>query len=213
MTCLLLENSLPQKIDGVRIYPDFRNMIRFERLLDDDRLSDTEKLVLGVRQLFEQLPPGGIARAADRLLWFYRRGQSPAPGEGAQGAAGQACDLTLDAGCIYAGFLQAYGIDLTAVSCLHWWTFLALLENLPEQTLMAQKMQLRTMDLSSIKDEKLRAHYRKLQRQAALPEKAAGRGLRMESTAERVKRRYAEAQRALDQKKDTATTSGIPETS
>lgn len=198
MTCLLLEEGLPKQIDGVTIYPDFRNMIRFEKLLDDSRLSDTEKVLMGVRQLFEQLPPGGIARAADRLLWFYRRGQDAVPGREAHGSAGRAYDLALDAGCIYAGFLQAYGIDLTAVPFLHWWAFLALLENLPEQTPMAQKMQLRTMDLDSIKDAKLREHYRKLQRQAALPKRAAGRGRRLESTAERVKRRYAEAQQALE---------------
>ena len=75
MSCLLLENGLPNTIDGVPIYPDFRNMIRFEQILDDSSLSDVEKTLLGVRQLFEELPEGGIARATERLQWFYRRGQ------------------------------------------------------------------------------------------------------------------------------------------
>ena len=50
MSCLLLENGLPDTIDGVPIYPDFRNMIRFEQILDDSSLSDMEKTLLGVRQ-------------------------------------------------------------------------------------------------------------------------------------------------------------------
>ena len=74
MTCLLLENGLPDSIDGATIYPDYRNMIRFEQILDDSALNDVEKTILGVKQLFEELPPGGMAQAVDRLQWFYRRG-------------------------------------------------------------------------------------------------------------------------------------------
>lgn len=36
----LLENGLPDTIDGVPIYADFRNMIRFEQILDDGELDD-----------------------------------------------------------------------------------------------------------------------------------------------------------------------------
>ena len=169
MTCLLLESGLPDKIDGVPIYPDYRNMIRFEQLLDDDALTDTEKTLLAVRQLFEELPPGGLARAVDRLQWFYRRGRDQKSSRKAGTARGRAYDLVEDAGCIYASFLQAYGIDLTETPFLHWWAFAALLENLPEGTPMAQRMHLRTMDLGEIKDQTLRAQYKKLQRQVALP--------------------------------------------
>lgn len=31
MSCLLLEDGLPETIDGVPIYADYRNMVRFER--------------------------------------------------------------------------------------------------------------------------------------------------------------------------------------
>lgn len=44
----------------------------------------------------------------------------------------RAYDLTYDAdaSCIYAAFRQAYHIDLIEIPYLHWWAFLALLENL-----------------------------------------------------------------------------------
>lgn len=157
MTCLLLENGLPDSIDGVTIYPDYRNMIRFEQILDDSALNDVEKTVLGVKQLFEELPPGGMAQAVDRLQWFYRRGRDLKDGHTGVGKSNaRAYDLVIDAGCIYASFLQAYRIDLTEIRFLHWWAFTALLENLPEDTPMAQRMHLRTMELSAIKDAKLR---------------------------------------------------------
>ena len=203
MTCLLLEDGLPETIDGVAIYPDYRNMIRLEQILDDDALSDTEKTVLGVKQLFEELPPGGMERAVDRLQWFYSRGKA-IPSEGAQQSgkkAVRAYDLAYDASCIYAAFRQAYQIDLMEVSYLHWWAFLALLENLPDSTAMAQRMQLRAMDVSKVKDKKMQEHYKALQKQVALPAKAVVRPQKVESLAERIKRRYAEAEAEMERRR------------
>lgn len=203
MTCLLLEGGLPETIDGVPIYADYRNMIRFEQILDDDSLTDVQKTMLGVSQLFDELPPDGFERAVDRLQWFYSRGKAM-PSEGTQQSgkkAVRAYDLTYDASCIYAAFRQAYQIDLTEISYLHWWAFLALLENLPDSTAMAQRMQLRAMDLKGIKDKKMREHYAKLQKQVALPARAAARPRKVESMADRVKRRHAEARAELERRR------------
>lgn len=213
MTCLLLEGGLPETIDGVPIYADYRNMIRFEQVLDDDTLSDAAKTVLGVEQLFDELPPGGLERAVDRLNWFYSRGKNADAEDKQQGGkkAVRAYDLTYDAdaSCIYAAFRQAYQIDLIEIPYLHWWAFLALLENLPDSTAMAQRMQLRAMDLKGIKDKKMREHYAKLQKQVALPAKAAARPRKVESMADRVKRRHAEAKIYLAQRKETDQTGGL----
>ena len=201
MTCLLLEGGLPESIDGVPIYADYRNMIRFEQILDDDGLTDVQKTVLGVSQLFDELPPGGLERAVDRLQWFYSRGRNADTEDKQQGGkkAVRAYDLTYDAdtSCIYAAFRQAYHIDLIEIPYLHWWAFLALLENLPEDTPMAQRMHLRTMDLSEIKDAKLRQQYQRMQKQVALPRKSVTRTQRVEKLSERVERRYEEAKRYL----------------
>ena len=202
MTCLLLEGGLPESIDGVPIYADYRNMIRFEQLLDDDALSDTVKTALGVRQLFDELPPGGIERAVDRLQWFYSRGKASDREDAPRGKkAVRAYDLIYDAPCVYAAFRQAYQIDLIEIPYLHWWAFLALLENLPDSTTMAQRMQLRAMDVDKIKDKKMREHYAKLQKQVALPAKAAARPRKVESMADRVKRRHAEARAELERRR------------
>lgn len=205
MTCLLLEGGLPETIDGVPIYADYRNMIRFEQILDDDSLTDVQKTMLGVSQLFDELPRGGLERAVDRLQWFYSRGRNADTEDKQQGGkkAVRAYDLTYDAdaSCIYAAFQQAYQIDLIETPYLHWWAFLALLENLPDSTAMAQRMQLRAMDVSKIKDKKTREHYKELQKQVALPEKAAARPRKVESMADRVKRRHAEARAELERRR------------
>lgn len=205
MTCLLLEGGLPETIDGVPIYADYRNMIRFEQILDDDSLTDVQKTMLGVSQLFDELPPGGLERAVDRLQWFYSRGKAASEEDGQQGGkkAVRAYDLTYDAdaSCIYAAFRQAYHIDLIEIPYLHWWAFLALLENLPDCTAMAQRMQLRAMDVSKVKDKKMREHYKALQKQVALPAKVAARPRKVESMAERLARRYEEARAELERRR------------
>lgn len=136
---ILLEDGLPETLEGVPIYADFRNMVRFELILQDQGLSDAQKARLGLAQLFAELPPGGAEHAVSLLMWFYLGGKPPA-GDGADGPARRperAYDFEQDSGRIYAAFLQAYGINLATVAFLHWWEFLALLEGLPESTAMA----------------------------------------------------------------------------
>ena len=82
------------------------------------------------------------------------------------------------------------------------------LENLPEDTPMAQRMHLRTMELSEIKDAKLRQQYQRMQKQVALPRKSVTRTQRVEKLSERVERRYEEAKRYLQQNKGTASQGG-----
>lgn len=197
---ILLEGGLPEELEGVPIYADFRNMVRFELILQDESLSDAEKARLGLDQLFNKLPPGGAEHAIGLLMWFYLGGKPPA-GETAQAPARRterAYDFEQDAGRIYAAFLQTYGINLATVEFLHWWEFLALLEGLPESTAMAQVMQWRTMDLSQIKDKGLKAHYAGLKKRFALASPAARERSVEEITRrnkQRVAQRFAEAEK------------------
>ena len=138
---ILLENGLPEELDGVPIYADFRNMIRFELILQDESLSEAEKARFGLMQLFGELPPGGAQRGIELLMWFYLGGKAPEDqADGKVRRPERAYDFEKDAGRIYAAFLQAYGLSLTTVDFLHWWEFLALLEGLPEDTAMSQVM-------------------------------------------------------------------------
>lgn len=205
---ILLETGLPETLEGVPIYADFRNMIRFSLILQDEHLSAAEKTCCGLQQLFGTLPPGDTAHAVELLLWFYHGGRTPQEEEGeAAPARGRrperAYDFAQDAGHIYAAFLQAYHVDLLAVDFLHWWAFLALLDDLPEDTALAKIIQWRTMDLSKVKDKELRAYYAQLKKRFSL-EAPLSRELSLEEITrrnlERVDRRFAEAERRRQEK-------------
>ena len=166
---LLLENGLPEKIDGRPIFPDFRNMIRFEQLLQDDTIPQHMRLIWGLRQLFENVPED-LDYAVQKLLWFYGCGKIPEKEDHTPAGVRQperAYDFEQDAALIYASFVAAYSIRLTEVDFLHWWEFIALLQSLPDTTPMGRVMYLRTVDLDTIKDKahrkqiaELKEHWR-----------------------------------------------------
>lgn len=201
---LLLENGLPEEIDGVPIYADFRNMVRFEQILFDDGLTETEKATLGLAQLFAHLPPGGAQQATEKLLWFYSCGETPPAGKPQTTRTARAYDFDKDAKYIYAGFYAAYGIALTTVPFLHWWEFMALLQSLPDTTLMGQIMRWRTVELAQIKDKHTRAYYSDMKRRFALPRRTAAHVPSAteltRANKERVARRFEEAAQAANRR-------------
>ena len=138
---ILLEDGLPEEIDGISIYPDFRNMIRFELLLQDDHVPEMSKLTVGLQLLFAEMPTD-IFSGVERLLWFYSGGRSEEKKNRAAAAAHppRAYDFEKDAELIYAAFMSTYGINLATVEYLHWWEFLALLEPLPDTPPMGMIM-------------------------------------------------------------------------
>ncbi|MFD1466471.1 Gp15 family bacteriophage protein [Lapidilactobacillus mulanensis] len=79
-------------------------------------------------------------------------------------------DFDLDARYIYAAFLQAYGIDLIdQQGKMQWIKFVALLNALPEDTMFRQIRQIRSTDLSKIKDKEQRKQTKEQQKALALP--------------------------------------------
>jgi len=85
----------------------------------------------------------------------------------------QLVSFLFDAKYIYAAFMQAYGIDLIEQQgSLHWAKFSALINALPDNTLMRQIIDIRKTNLNEIKDKNEKKRIRKLQQQFSLENKA-----------------------------------------
>lgn len=81
----------------------------------------------------------------------------------------QLVSFLFDAKYIYAAFMQAYGIDLIEQQgSLHWSKFSALINALPDNTLMRQIIDIRKTDLSEIKDKDEKKRIKKLKQQFSL---------------------------------------------
>lgn len=197
---ILLMDGLPEEYEGVPISADFRNMIQVDLLLHDPGLSDIERTIAALTQLYPDIPKD-IGMAIQGLEWFFMRGERRDEGE----AIGvktkrKAFDFEQDANLIYAAFYSTYGLSLTTVDFLHWWEFMALFEGLPESTLMQRVIYWRTVDLAGL-DKHEKKRVKQMRKIFALkePEREA---LSVEEidqrTLDRVARRFEEAEKMLN---------------
>lgn len=175
----LLYEPFPETVtaDGqvYRIPTDFREWLRFADMLTDSALSLTEKAYLCGKWLSpepKQITPGIV----EALVGFYRADAlHPAPTEPEEDADAEEAppqrpyfDWSTDAAFVLGDFLRFYRIDLLTVR-LHWWTFRALFEALPDDSKCMQRIAYRSADLSGIRDKGERARIAKIQKQIALP--------------------------------------------
>lgn len=199
----LLIDDLPETVNGIPIYTDYRNMVQFELLMQDDELSALEKASLALNLLYRE-PVSDFKTAWDGLLWYHHKGMEPQ----VEKKHSQANSITVlydfeqDAGYIYTAFWQVYRIDLQATP-LHWWTFRELLLHLPDTCTMGKIMQIRGIDLSRLKGPE-KKYYQRMKAIFAIRRKDVYTSMtateREQKFREQVLARYQEAQKWLSEK-------------
>ena len=172
------------KLNGVehKVNMSVGNIYKILQMLEDERLKDAHKVMLGVKMLFEKPPAGNIEELA--IIWektfkslivreeqFYEydiKGNKM-PKRSKDGQEQKSFDLFEDIEYIYASFLQDYNIDLHQVKdTLHWYQFNALLNGLSETTKLKKVIEIRNMPLPTGKGtgkqrediQKLKSHYK-----------------------------------------------------
>lgn len=127
------------EVDGqeYRLTPAFDNVLQMYAQLDDDDLTDAERMELMLYYLTDNGPQDVRVLTAACEALFPSSGKPKA-------AAKKAFDFVQDADLIYAGFMQAYGLDLIdQQGKLHWLKFLALLQGLPSNTRFREVVEIR----------------------------------------------------------------------
>lgn len=167
----ILLDILPQHTStGLAIRTDFRESIKFELLMQDNKLNEVDKLAIALN-LYYYEEPQDIEQAIKEILWFYRCGKEIKTSQKKEiKKQKQIYSYEFDADYIYSAFMQQYKIDLNRIKYMHWWKFKALFEGLTEETQIVKIMGYRAMDLSQIKDKEEKKRYKKLQKLYALPD-------------------------------------------
>ena len=172
----LLFEPLPESIqaDGreVRILTDFRAWIQFLELFGDKNIDDADKAAMLPHWLEEPQPL--TREIVEGLCAFCRaRELEPDPPDDDEPEDPESrpprWDWSVDAKFVIGDFRRFYGIDLLRVEYLHWWEFRALFTALPEDSRSMQRIGIRSIDLSQIKDKTQRKRYADMQRRIALP--------------------------------------------
>ena len=176
MNINILLDRLPQYTqNGHRIRTDFRESIKFELLMQDNKIDERNKVEQALRLYYYDLSKiKDIKKAIDEIVWFYACGKSKKVDNKTENNNNkekkQIYSYEFDAEYIYSAFLQQYKIDLNSIRYMHWWKFKALMENLNEDTQFVKIMGYRAVDISKIKDKEEKARYKKLKKTYALPD-------------------------------------------
>lgn len=176
-----LYEPFPEEIEvnGVT-YPiatDFREWFCFADMLADQELTQEEKLYLMTKWLLED--PEEITRdLVDAVFKFYRGDAlNPDPvetdedeeqNEQEQPKRPPVFDWKYDAKFLIGDFRRFYNMDLLTAE-MHWWEFLCLFTALPDDSQCKKRIDIRSTDLSKIKDKDRRDQIAAMQRRIALP--------------------------------------------
>lgn len=117
-----------------KIDVDYRIMLKFEMIMQDTSIEDSEKILKSLRLFypaFFEILNGGkevIDEAIERMLWFYKCGREQEnhkqKKKGSKGSSRPIYSYELDDQYIFSAFWHDYRIDLTKDK-IHWWKFKA----------------------------------------------------------------------------------------
>lgn len=171
----ILLDKLPQITqNGLEIDTDFRTSIKFELLMQDNKIFEKDKVLLALNLYYDLSKIKDINVAIKDMLWFYRCGRDEKKelisSENNDNSSKQIYNYQFDADYIFDAFLEQYQINLNRAKGLHWWEFKAMFNGLNENTQISKIMGYRAIDLSKIKDKETKNHYKKLKKLYGLPD-------------------------------------------
>ena len=125
-----------------------------------------------LKLVFADKPPLDLEEAAGQMAWFIRGGKGEEkrhrPSKRILGInSNTPFDFHEDGEMIYSAFRRndVYGLDLRSVPYLHWWEFLAMVNDLPEDVQLSRVILYRTIDTGNKDlDKKQADYYRAMQR-------------------------------------------------
>lgn len=178
----LLTDNLPESVNingaEIQINTDFRISLQFEMLIQSD-IPDNEKILKALRLYYPRIPENTEA-AVDGIIEFYSGNPDKNCCKSSSHQKNKPVySFEYDAGYIYAAFMQAYNIDLTAVK-MHWYKFRALFRALPDTTEFVKIMGYRSVQITADMPKTQQQHYRKLKKIYALPHSESERKIQNE---------------------------------
>lgn len=135
--------------------------------INDPELGEIER-AYGVLEILFKEEPEDQREAVRMAIKYLQLGKEPS---GQEDAPAPDMDYDYDMHYIRSSFRSDYGIDLNQQPGMHWWEFTELLQGLSDKCILSRVRDLRTYDLSSIKDAKTRSKIIQAQREVALPQR------------------------------------------
>lgn len=171
----LLTNELPESvyIDALK-YPfnaDYKRFIKFEIMMDDNDLSEMEKLQTVLKLFYgdQMMFIENYQEAIEQVFYMYACGEDIKNTKENKGNKTPVYSFVYDDKYIYAAFIQAYNINLLRTN-MHWWAFKALLDSLPEDTFFRKIVSYRAIKIDNKMSDGERKFYTNMKKLFALPD-------------------------------------------
>lgn len=154
------------EVQGVRykINTDFRVALRCFEVIDDPCICDEERALAVVYLLFGEVPMEQIGEFLRIASTYLRCGET----EEKHSSAEKDMDFKADEKYIAASFMSDYHIDLSSTD-MHFWQYINLIQGFTERSVMSRVREIRTYDMSEIKDPKTRNKIAAAKEAVALP--------------------------------------------
>ncbi|MEG2412565.1 MAG: bacteriophage Gp15 family protein [Clostridium sp.] len=147
--------------EDYEINSDFRTSILFELLMQDDELSDEDKIIQAL-ELYYSVTPNNINEAVEKMLWFYRCDKDIKESKGTGKSATQIYSFECDDDYVYSAFLDQYGVDLQDIEYLHWWKFKAMFKALKEDNEIVKIMGYRAITIDNKMSREQKVFYKNM---------------------------------------------------
>lgn len=141
---------------------DFKQVLKFFRILNDKELTEEEKTLLTIKCFFNGMPKN--EDAWEEIKNFIACGEET---DEEESTSKKIFDYNEDHGRMFAAFWQAYKIDLRNTD-LHWWVFCELFRNLPDDTKLMQIIDIRGRKPDKHDSPEYKKQLQKMQRQFAI---------------------------------------------
>ena len=142
----ILVDEFPESltVDGVNyaIDTDFRDVLRVILAYEDETLTQFERQLILLNNLYGDRIPRNTTDALERALWFLNGGKDAQQPQDTEETQTRLYSFSKDANFIFSAFRQTHGIDLQKTS-MHWWEFLALFMDLGSETTFSSLIGLR----------------------------------------------------------------------
>lgn len=174
----ILIDLLPKSVEiagtEYEINFDFRTSILFEMMIQDETLSDKEKIIKTLELYYPAIPKDidkNINEAIDKALWFYQGGKDikSQKSQSSTGKSEKVYSFEYDDEYIYSAFLDQYALDLQDVEELHWWKFKAMFKALKEDNEIVKIMGYRAMTIDNKMSKEQKEYYRKMKKLYEIP--------------------------------------------
>ncbi len=121
-----------------RIRTDYRNILTLFEAMADGELDEREKWELAIGIFYRDEVPDNIEEAIKQMVWFLNGGK---PETGTHHKK-PVFDWNQDEQLIFAAVNKVSGREVRVVGYMHWWTFLALFQEVGE-SLFSQVVNIR----------------------------------------------------------------------